>query len=689
MLRRPSLIRNFEVHLRKLNLSWETMLLGNIAKRLAVYFLVLLLGPVPAWARPTTDGEAQRSVAGWLALDQRPLRARMGAKTALVKAFKDSAGNIDYFVVSLEPSGFAIVAGDDLLEPIIAFAPQGAFDPVPQNPLYVLLNRDLPGRLAEVRKKEDQARAQGQKYTPLGLHRRARGKWELLQKTDTGAPTMEAPSVASVSDLRVGPLVQSKWSQDYEGTPTQYCYNYYTPYHYVCGCVATALAQLLRFFSLPVDRVGTPSFTIHVNNVQKTASLRGGDGAGGPYDWNNMVLDPDANTTEIQRQAIGALTYDAGVAVHMWYAADGSGAYTWDACRALLDTFGYNNAKYGNNWPNGSIPSANLNNMINPNLDAQFPAILGITDNKNNGHEIIVDGYGYNVSTLYHHLNLGWAGSADAWYNLPTITAGGYNFNSVDDCVYNVFPQGSGEIISGRVLDTAGQPVSGATITATRTGGGSYSATSNSQGIYALAKIPGAATYTITASKPGYGFLAQTVSTGTSNNDSTVTGNLWGIDLVQNSSSPLITLNQALDNNSLAFTTGGDASWSGQTGVSFYGGSSAQSGALGASQSSWLQTTVVGPGTLSFNWKVSSDANHDFLEVLMDNGLQPGAISGEVGWQQQNLSIPAGSHIIKWIYSKDAAASAGSDCGWVDQVSFISSRKVPILPALQLLLGND
>ena len=68
-----------------------------------------------------------------------------------------------------------------------------------------------------------------------------------------------------------------------------------------------------------------------------------------------------------------------------------------------------------------------------------------------------------------------------------------------------------------------------------------------------------------------------------------------------------LSLKQALDNNYLTFTTGGNASWSGQTAVSFYGGSSAQSGVLGGSQSAWLQTTVVGPGALSFSWKVSSE----------------------------------------------------------------------------------
>ena len=182
-----------------------TKLLATIVKHVTVYFLVLLLGPLSAWARPTTEAEAQRSVRGWLALDPRPLRARMGANPSHVKAFKDSAGNIDYFVVSLDAGGFAIVAGDDLVEPIIAFTSQGTFDPNPQNPLYALLNRDLPGRLAEVRQKEDQARAQKRKFIPRGLHRRARGKWVRLQAADT----VPSPSVSSLRASRT--LGWSRW----------------------------------------------------------------------------------------------------------------------------------------------------------------------------------------------------------------------------------------------------------------------------------------------------------------------------------------------------------------------------------------------------------------------------------------------------------------------------------------------
>jgi hypothetical protein len=483
----------------------------------------------------------------------------------------------------------------------------------------------------------------------------------------------------------VEPLVQSKWGQEDEGTA--HCYNYYTNFftgnYYPSGCIATAMAQLMYHYTWPQGPVGTPSFEIRVDLVPRTAFLRGGDGDGGAYDWANMVLDPNASTPDTVRQAIGALTHDTGVAVKTFYALSGSGAKNIDVYTALTNTFGFGNARYAYNNSHYTIPGPNLNNMINPNLDARFPVLLGIIDASTLGHEVVVDGYGYSSATLYHHLNLGWTGTADAWYNLPAVSAASYNFNSAIECIYNVFTEGSGEIISGRVLDASGNPLSGATITAT-TGSSSFSATSNSQGIYALAKIPGASTYNITATKQGYDFFPQTVSTGTSVNGNTGVGNLWAIDFVHNL--PGLTLNQALDNAYLAFTTGGDASWSGQTAVSFYGGSSGQSGALGGNQSAWLETTVVGPGTLSFNWKVSSEVGWDLLEVYMDDGLQPGTISGEVDWQQKNIFIPVGSHRIRWSYSKDEFVGLGSDCGWVDKVRF---AKVSIVPALKLLLLDE
>ena len=156
--------------------------------------------------------------------------------------------------------------------------------------------------------------------------------------------------------------------------------------------------------------------------------------------------------------------------------------------------------------------------MVNPNLDAGCPVLLTIMSGQ---HEVVGDGYGYNLSTLYHHLNFGWAGSSDAWYNLPTDSKVG----AVVACIYNVWTNGTGEIISGRITDGGGTPISGVVVTATRTGGGTYTATSNAKGIYALARIPSLSQYTLSAIKTGYSFTSQTVTTGKSGNYSYNTGN--------------------------------------------------------------------------------------------------------------------------------------------------------------------
>ena len=66
------------------------------------------------------------------------------------------------------------------------------------------------------------------------------------------------------------------------------------------------------------------------------------------------------------------------------------------------------------------------------------------------------------------------------------------------------------------------------TVTATRAKGGVYTATTNANGIYALANVPSASSYSLTAAKTGYTFSPQNVSTGTSSNYSTTSGDVWG-----------------------------------------------------------------------------------------------------------------------------------------------------------------
>ena len=147
--------------------------------------------------------------------------------------------------------------------------------------------------------------------------------------------------------------------------------------------------------------------------------------------------------------------------------------------------------------------------------------------------------------------------------------------------------------------------------------------------------------------------------------------------IVNGGAEQVITLPTAVDNSSLAFTTGGGASWKGEAETTHDGVDAAQSGAISHSENSWMQTTVTGPGTLTFWWKVSSESNTDvtwdYLEFLID-GSQQAKIGGTSGsWAQKSYYIESGNHTLKWNYRKDGSVSQGSDCGWVDQITWSGS----------------
>ena len=135
-----------------------------------------------------------------------------------------------------------------------------------------------------------------------------------------------------------------------------------------------------------------------------------------------------------------------------------------------------------------------------------------------------------------------------------------------------------------------------------------------------------------------------------------------------------VSICEAVDNCDLAWSTGGDAGWFGQTDSSYYDGDAAQSGAVSDDQLSYVQTTVTGEGILKFYWKVSSESGFDYLTFYVDDVPVSGyQISGEVDWEQKTYSIGVGSHIIKWEYEKDSTISSGSDCGWLDKIEFITN----------------
>ena len=145
-------------------------------------------------------------------------------------------------------------------------------------------------------------------------------------------------------------------------------------------------------------------------------------------------------------------------------------------------------------------------------------------------------------------------------------------------------------------------------------------------------------------------------------------------------SSGSLTLPEAVDAAALPWTSGGTAGWTAQSTVSHDASDAAQSGLVSHSQESWLETTISGAGTLTFWWKVSSESGYDFLSLLVNGAAAPAApgISGNVDWQLRTVSLPAGTHILRWVYAKDSTVSSGSDAAWLDQVHFAPSAPTSI-----------
>jgi len=100
--------------------------------------------------------------------------------------------------------------------------------------------------------------------------------------------------------------------------------------------------------------------------------------------------------------------------------------------------------------------------------------------------------------------------------------------------------------------------------------------------------------------------------------------NRWSVEKPNPAPQPFNTLS--------AYTQGGDEDW-----VADAGGF-AHSGEIGDEQESWMYIDVNGPGTVRFDWKVSSEEDYDYLEFYHDE-IYAWAISGQVDWAQKSLTI--------------------------------------------------
>lgn len=208
----------------------------------------------------------------------------------------------------------------------------------------------------------------------------------------------------------VSPLIQTKWDQ------SPY-YNALCPYdnsaneRTVSGCVATAMAQVMKFWNYPATGTGSHSY-----NHSKYGTLSANFGSTS-YNWSSMP-----NSVTSSNSAVATLMYHCGVSVDMNYdvsANGGSGAQTLDVVNALKNYFGYPSSvegKYKTNYTDAQWKS-----LLKSELDAGRPMQYAGTGS-GGGHSFVCDGYDNND---FFHFNWGWSGGSDGYFAVNALNPGG------------------------------------------------------------------------------------------------------------------------------------------------------------------------------------------------------------------------------------------------------------------------
>lgn len=453
--------------------------------------LALLAFAFAAHAAPVSQSDAKLAAKAWVAREGM-LGARMGKNVEKITTVATTNGAA-FYVVKLAGAGSLFMSTDTAYTPVIAFTSDtNDFSAIDRkSPLWALLNRDV-SRLASATRLVASAKASaGFSAMMSSMEKKSSSLWNELVAEGGKVEAVVDPLLkyanpitsGSLGDLRVPALMKTKWSQS--TSRGKACWNYYTPNgtdpsafrigdagNAVCGCVATAMAQIMRYHSYPTQTLPELTRMCSWNGEPMELTTRGGT-----YDWDLMTYDPDksADMKDENYRAIGKLASDAGISVNMMYTSDESGAYSADIPYAMINYWGYRNAVFlflvqesSYYVPEEDIPEVSRKALYS-NFDAGLPVFMGIP-----GHEIVADGYGWNNGYEYVHLNMGWAGQCDYWYNLPEMTAAHPMFTAVDDLVYNVMPHNgaSSAVVSGRVLDDDGAPLENAVVSLYRSGTG-------------------------------------------------------------------------------------------------------------------------------------------------------------------------------------------------------------------------
>lgn len=323
-----------------------------------------------------------------------------------------------YLFVGIDEKGFALISADDCVRPLLAYSYDGSFD---ANHMPAHVAAWIDGYQREIASVVEAGIAPSPQVQAM---------WENPFHGKNGN--------------YVEPLLTTRWSQ-YPYYNTRCPYDTVDSAYCLTGCVATAMAQIMKYWEWPVVGYAGHSYT---GSNYGTLSADFGNTA---YRWNLMPDTLNALCDSAEIDAVATLMYHAGVAVEMMYSPNGSEAFITSlgflnyACaeNAMKSYFRYNSGLAG--LCKGNNDDAIWDSMLRADLDAARPILYSGHIASMEGHAFVIDGY----DTLgMFHVNWGWGGSYDAYYTVDSLSPGAgsmhgtplYTFNHMCEALFGVYP---------------------------------------------------------------------------------------------------------------------------------------------------------------------------------------------------------------------------------------------------------
>jgi len=402
----------------------------------SLVFSALLIGIAGnAMAKPVSEAVAKQVAESFMSskMEQRNVVALEKISLSPVNGEQE---NLFFVFGHSSNNGFVIVAADDAVKPILAYSTDNSFPSENMSPQvqYWLNNYNLQINFVQEQDISASAdiSAQWQKY--LGT------------ATDNGAAAKPTNVVA--------PLVATTWDQgNYYNELCPTSGSQTTP----TGCVATAMAQIMKYWNAPTT--GTGSYSYNHNQFGQQSA----DFGATTYEWAVMPNSLNSTSSAPAVDAVSTLMYHCGVAVKMNYGLQGSGAQVigWgsypSALKAFKTNFGYKQTTSGV-WREDYTDTQWINLLKNEMDEARPVLYAGYDLSFNAGHAFVFDGYDEN--DLFH-VNWGWSGYYNGYFSVDDLapsgtgTGGGSGYYNDDQhAIINIEPNNPNTITDSVALVT-------------------------------------------------------------------------------------------------------------------------------------------------------------------------------------------------------------------------------------------